>query len=234
MRLGNIKIGVRLALGFGLVLALMVAIIIVGVTEIKQVNDKLERIVNVNNAQVNLAADMLDSVHVVSRCIRSITLVNDMSAKQKEKEKIDDARKQYNEAEQKIEKMISTEDGKAVLSKAKQLKEQSREVNDRIINLAMSNNHDGAVNLLMEADPVVNQWRSALRELDSYANSRTAMRYEEAKQNYQKALMLMVAIGAAAIVLGLLIAVFLTRSIVKPVSRLMVVANTAASGDLTS
>jgi methyl-accepting chemotaxis protein len=235
LKLGNLKIGIRLGLGFGLVFALMIAIIMIGIVQMREINDKLERIVNVNNLQVDLTNDMLDSVHVVSRVIRSITLLEDNTAESQEKKKMDEARQKYDEAASKLEKLVSTDEGKAILAKISLACEKSRDINNKIVEMAMAGKRSEATGTLMtESNPEMQKWRDNLRELGSYAHERTTMRYEEAKKSYVRAFTLMAATGGAAVLLGLLIAFLITRSITSPVANLLRVANVVASGDLTS
>lgn len=235
MKLGNIKIGTRLTMGFFIVLALMVVIIIVGTYEIKQIDDKLNRIVTVNNAQAELTNVMLDSVYVVSTNIRDMLILEDNSARQKEKEEVDQTRKKYDEAEHNFEKLVNSEEGRVIFNKTKEIKDSARTTNNRIIELAMANNREEAKKILLaEAAPKDTKWLETVRELNNYADGRSKMRFEEAKQSYQSALIYMIAIGGLAIALGLLLALFLTRSITKPVSNLVEVANIAASGDFRS
>lgn len=88
MRFGNMKLGLRLALGFGIILLLMIAIIITSIAEMKQIDDKLNRIVKVNIEQQNAANEMLDAVHIVTRVMPTIVLLEDPQSKQREKEKL--------------------------------------------------------------------------------------------------------------------------------------------------
>ncbi|GBF34767.1 methyl-accepting chemotaxis protein I [Desulfocucumis palustris] len=235
MKMGNLRIGVRLGLGFALVFALMTVIIAIGVVQMRAINDKLERIVNVNNLQVDLANDMMDSVHVVSRVIRSITLLEDNASRQQELARIEETRKQYDQAEAELEKLVSTDEGRAILAKTSEYQERTREINNKIVDLAVSGKQAEATAALMaESDPEMQKWRDGLRELESYADGRTKMRYDEAKESYKKAFTQMLATGGTAILLGLLVAFFITRGITGPVADLVRVAEVAASGDLTS
>ncbi|WP_347490512.1 methyl-accepting chemotaxis protein [Desulfoscipio sp. XC116] len=235
MKLGNLKIAVRLGMGFGLVIALMISLLIVSVSQLKQINDKMEHIVNDNNVQVKLANEMLDSVHVVSRVIRSIALLDDVSAKQSEKQRIDEAWTQYDAAEKKIAQIINDE-GKVILEKTKGYKEESRVIDDSIIEMAMLENSDNKViinELLNTSAPRVTQWRDSLRELIEYAEGRNQMRYEEALQAYTWARIRMFALSGFAIFLGIIIALAFARSVTSPVANLVQAANSAAAGDLT-
>ena len=55
MLLTNLKIGVRLSIGFGLMLALLLFIATEGVSEMDAIQGSLEGIVNVNNRELALA-----------------------------------------------------------------------------------------------------------------------------------------------------------------------------------
>ena len=59
------------------------------------------------------------------------------------------------------------------------------------------------------------------------------MRYEEAVSKYGNARLLLFIIGGAAIALGMLMSLLITRSIVRPLHKGIDVANRIADGDLT-
>lgn len=234
MRLKNFKIGARLMMGFSLVFVLMVAIVAIGYYQLNNIDDKLDRIVNVNNAKIVQSNSMIDSVHIVSSVVRSMVLLEDAAAKQKEKEKIDEARNQYDKAEQKFEALLNTEEEKALFSKTKQMKEQTRAINDKIIELAMANKREEATSMLLgEVNAKITAWQDSLRELNNFAGTRTQMRYDEASKSADRARILSITLGGMAIILGLIIAVLITRSITNPLSNLVNVASAVATGDLT-
>ncbi|MBS1186590.1 MAG: hypothetical protein H6R04_608, partial [Burkholderiaceae bacterium] len=57
---------------------------------------------------------------------------------------------------------------------------------------------------------------------------------KEADDNYALARMLMIAMAVVAVVIGILVALFTTRSITRPLGEAVKVAETVASGDLTA
>ncbi len=230
----NMKIGMRLGLGFGLVFVLMIVLIILGIQKMGEIQNKLDRIVKVNNLRVNLANQMLDEVHIVSRVVRTVALLDDMDRKQGEKKKIDDSRAKYDEATKKLEEQIVTPEGKAMFAKINELKAKGRAANGKVMDLAMANKKDEAVKVLMgESGPVVREWRQSLRDFAKLQMERTTTRYEEARQAYESARTLMFIVGGFAILIGIISAYWITRTIVGPITEAVGVANALAKGDLT-
>ncbi|MFA7059715.1 MAG: methyl-accepting chemotaxis protein [Pedobacter sp.] len=230
----NIKIGMRLGLGFGLVLILMIVLIFMGVQKMGEIQEKLDRIVKVNNTRVEFANQMLDEVHIISRVIRTIALLDDANKKMEENKKIDDSRVKYDESSKKLEELISTPEGKTMFAKINELKTKGRAANAKVLSLALANKKEEAVKqMLDEAGPIVKEWRQTLREFSKLQMERTASRYEEAKSAYANARVLMYIIGGVAILIGMIAAFWITRTIVGPITVAVGVANALSQGDLT-
>jgi methyl-accepting chemotaxis protein len=234
MKLNNLKISVRLIMGFALVLMLMVALLSVGLYQMKQINDKLDRIVNVNNVKVVMSNNMMDSIRIVTKAMRTVALLEDNSAKTKELEIIDGARAKYNESAAQYEKLINLEEEKGLFANAIKAHEEIQSVDDSILRLAMANNHADAVKELMEKGvPAETKLIAAIQDLNNYSLERSKIRYDEALQNYEKGRLTMLMLGGAAIILGFVIALGIARSVTGPVNGLQKTAVVAASGDLT-
>ena len=63
----SMKVGTRLALGFGLVLALMAGISGLGIYNMQRIHAQLEKVVQLNVAKLPHVQDMSEAVHVVAR-----------------------------------------------------------------------------------------------------------------------------------------------------------------------
>ena len=62
----SMKVGTRLALGFGLVLALMAGVSGLGIYNMHRIHAQLEKVVQLNVAKLSYVQDMSESVHVAS------------------------------------------------------------------------------------------------------------------------------------------------------------------------
>ena len=232
----NMKIGLRLALGFCLVIGFMIAIIIVSLNQMADSRYMLDRIVKVNNVRVQLANSMIDNVREVSIALRTSLLLKDTGKTKEMRNKIAESRKEYDENFKKVEELTPLDDAKAleIISKVKASEEKSRTLNNAVFDLAASGKHDAALDLMIgKAGPAVGQWIEVIDDLIHYNEKRIASRYDEATIAQENARKSMFILGAAAIALALMIAVFLTLGITRPLKTSVDAANRIASKDLT-
>ena len=230
----NIKIGLRLAMGFGAVLVLMAALTMVGLNGMATVDNKLDEIVSDNMYKIGLINDMAEAVHVVTRVTRTIVLLDDKDAQASERRKLDAARQKYNDAFNALEKTAASEKGKAMRAKIKELAGEARGLTDKVLELGMAGNDKEAVKVLMgSAAPAAQKWQDALDENANLQQENTKKDTADAQAAYESARSLMLMLAGIAITLGVLIAWFLTTSIIKPLSVAVNTANSLAQGDLT-
>ncbi len=231
----NMKIGLRMGLGFAVILALMAALIVVGLNQMEVTHEKLERIVKVNNVRIHLANRMIDDVREVSISLRNTLLLKDIGNAQETRDKIAAIRKDYDEDFSKLEELTPKDDTKAlgIISKTKASRDTSRQLNNKLLELAGAGKHDEAFALMIkEAGPAVRQWIEQIGELIKHNEERNAMRYGQAEEAQAAARTTMFILGAIAIALAAAIGVSLTLGIVRPLQRMSQIAAMVGKGDL--
>ncbi len=232
----DMKIGKRMTLGFGVVLLLMVILVWEALSGMSNIQDKMNRIVKINNVRIELCNDMHDQIAEISIQVRNILLDSNPEKKQEYVKRISGYREKYNEAFKKNEEMTSKEDKKAheIISKVKEYTEKARPLNSKVIELAMAGKGSEAIVVLnKDARPAVRAWMDEVGKLTDHNSERNKVRYDEALAEYKSARNTMLGIAAAAILFAISVAVFLTRGIVRPLSDAVAVANKLAAGDLT-
>lgn len=233
----NMKIGLRMGLGFSLMLVFMIVIIVISLNAMEDSRDKLARIVKVNNARIHQANSMIDDVREVSIALRNVLLLKDSGKTQETKNKIVETRKEYDANFEKIQELTANDDTKAwdIISKIKASQDASRQLNNKVFDLAMAGKYNDALDLTMnkEASSSVRQWIEHVDELIKHNEERSAMRYDQAEKAQAAARATMFIIGAAAIALAVALAIFLTLSITRPLKLGVHAADRIASGDLT-
>lgn len=231
--LKNMKISVRLAFSFSIMLVLILVLIGLGLNSMSKMDQKMDEIVNIENARTALANNMIANVREISIELRTIQLDKTKSTLELKKKMILEYRKSYDDDLKKYEELVSKNDTKILnqISKIKILQDESRSYNNVVIDLVTAQKYDAALaELLNTARPKVNEWINSVDELIHYEKGKTLERYQSAKDVYANVRYYMFLFGAIAVILAVLIAILLTISITKP---LKTATNLVLNRDLT-
>jgi methyl-accepting chemotaxis protein len=234
--LKNMKIGKRMGLGFGLVLLCMAGLVAIAISCMERIEGNLERIVLTNNVRAEHANVMNESLLQVMIAIEDMIIEDDRRELEADGAKITAARERYNTSFAKLQEMTSKDDGKAheLFTRIKEVQEKTRLANNRVMELALAGKKVAANDLFMkEAEPQMETWNELGEKLVQHQAERTKARYEESVAAYHTARNLMLALGAVGLLLAVVIAVLLTRSIVRPLAEAVKVADAMSGGDLT-
>ncbi|MGD0282049.1 MAG: methyl-accepting chemotaxis protein [Dissulfurispiraceae bacterium] len=233
--LKNMKVGLRMGLGFALVLVLMIVLILVSINTMSGINANLERIVKVNNVRLAHLNDMIINQEEVGISLRNLYLTKDMDKREEQKKKITEIRSKIDEAFTKVDELTNKEDTKAldIIATIKTERDATRPLNSKVMELALANKNEEGVDLLdREARPAARKLLDKIEELKKHMEDRNQMRHEEAVKAYNSARILLFTLGGIAIVLAIVTALFLTRSITLPLGEGVNVMNQLAQGDL--
>ena len=181
----NIKIGTRLALSYGIILLFMVGIILVGMNQIKISEKMFDRIIKVNNVRLQLANNMIKNTREVSIALRNILLLKDSKMTTELIGNINSFRKNYDEAVRTLEGMITADDTTSfrLVSTIKATREISRNLNDKVIELAQSGKIDEAIQLMNEqASKAVAAWIHDIDLLIVHNEDRSRMLFLEVEK----------------------------------------------------
>jgi two-component system sensor histidine kinase/response regulator len=205
----NIKFS--LGTGFTLVLGLMVALAVIGLHQMAAINERLEGIVEGNNAKTELATIMRDSLRERAISMHAIVVLKDVFERDQELTRFYEHGGNYAKARQKLDQMVSTEEEKLILAAVSNLTLITQPVVLRTIEFAME--HNPATLDLMQSETIPAQKR-LLGELDDLVKLQreaTHKAADEAAQAYRETRLLTLALGIAAILSGIAIALLVTR-----------------------
>ncbi len=130
MNFSEMKVSSRLALAFGVVLLLVVLTSLFALNRLAAIESNLEDVVLDNNVKIKLNAEMAESVHVVSRVMRSVILLTDKVEQEKELEKLKKSRDAYETAWTALQKMPASEEGQAMRAKIQSVHNETITLND--------------------------------------------------------------------------------------------------------
>ena len=233
MKFSNLKIGVRLGLGFGLVLALMLALAVVGLARMSHIKHSLDGIVNDNNIQIKAISEMRQSVMSIGLATRNMVLISDPDQADSEGERIVDDRDEYKSYVETLQRLVTTDSGKALLARIAAAQAATDPLTDQVVALLKQQKRAEATAMLVEQVwGKQRSWISTLDQMVRLQERRADEATEAAAASYQLALVLTLALSAAALLLGVATAWGVTRSITGPLRQAVGLARRVAKGDL--
>jgi methyl-accepting chemotaxis protein len=241
MKLSNKTVGTRLGLGFGVVLVLLVIMAVLGIYRMAQIQDRLEKVVNVNNVETRLVIDMRAIVKDRTVALRNLSLLTDADDMKPELDRIKDQTAKYSEAEQKLSSMFdkgASEQERTLLATIKEQNAASDPLIAKATELWQSNKAEEATKLLIkQIRPVQKKWTEALDQLLDVEDKLNAQAAVDARESFGGARSFMIVLGLLAVAAGAAAGYVITLSIRRQLggepAYAAKIAGQIASGDLS-
>ena len=235
------KVGTRLALGFALVLFFLVAVTIVGIFRMAQIQDRLDRVVSVNNVVSRLVIDMRNNVGDRISSLKVLTLMTDPADMEPEMNQIKARADKYAEAQKKLSDVFAREgsaDEKTLLGQIKENEAMAQAAIAKASALWLGNDAESATRVLIkEIRPPQKKWMEGLDKLAALEEKMSAQAQAEAESGFHNARNMMIILGLVAGALGVLAAWFITRGLLKQLGGepdyTAKIASSIAAGDLS-
>ncbi|MBS1190051.1 MAG: putative methyl-accepting chemotaxis protein, partial [Rhodocyclaceae bacterium] len=229
----NLRIGMRLGIGFGLVLVLLIAISTMAVWRVGQLNNEIGVLVDDKFPKVVVANNIIDEVNVIARALRNSALVKG-EAVQKELDRVQEARKKIAGDVDKLQKTVHSEEGKKAFAKMLEAGKVYESDQDRFIELQKAGKRDEAVEFMTSRmRKTFNDYLRAVQELIDHQSEGMSKVGKEAGDMAVSTRNLIVTLAIVSALLAIGFAWWVTRTITRPVGEAVDAANRIAKGDLT-
>jgi len=235
MILRKMRIGTRLGLGFGAVLAIMIAVSVSGALLFQKSRNDLAAVHEAASAKEALAADMKATELEMSAVMRNIGLHSEIKLMQADEDRARALGSRFDKAFEQMSKLTADAAEREVMDAVTKLDKQLDDPFKQALGLATSfRNEEAAKVLLNEVDPIVQKTLDQLNRLIDLQKKASAEAARNAIVMGDRLTMTTYGILAAVLVLAVLIAWTTTRSITGPITEAVLVARRVAAGDLTS
>jgi methyl-accepting chemotaxis protein len=233
--LKNFKVGIRLALGFGLLLALLLVIAALGISRMAMIQGNLDHILTDDVIKVRHSTDMRKNVLDAAVGMRNVVLLMaEGKSPQTELERVKKGEAEFDAIMDKLVAMDHTEAEKALLEKLKESDKQIEHLSGKFAAEALANKRQEAGDrLLKEIRPLQLKHQAMMEEMIQLADLAMKKEADAAAQAYGSGRMLMLSLSGAALVLGVLAALTLTVGITGPLKVAVGAVNRMAEGDMT-
>jgi len=235
MLLRNLKIGTRLAAGFGAVLLVMIVVAVGGTMVAKKSRDDYTATLQGTAAKERLAAEMKALVLEQSSVMRNIGLHSDIKAMQGDEDRARELGKRYDDTREAMSKLANTAAERTIIETLNTLDKQIDGPFKQALGMSTSfRNEDAAKVLMTELDPIIQKALANLNQLIEIQSKASAEAVEVSRVTGERLSTTVYLVQAAVILFGIFLAWTTTRSITGPLRQSVDVAKRVAAGDLTS
>ncbi|MBF0523579.1 MAG: methyl-accepting chemotaxis protein, partial [Deltaproteobacteria bacterium] len=232
MKLGNARIGIRMAGCFGLIILATVAFGFFTISEMKKLSDQTDKLYKhpftVTNAALRIDANLL----------RMDNRLGDAPVSQT-KEELDTIAGELDQYEKLVVKDLGLIGERFLGDKAKvkefnEIFTEWRPVRDEVMaRMRAGDKNRAAAAIADKSNGIKKRLDKVLGEFITFAQNKAAAFVANAKAEETKALLFTMVLLAAVLVAGVVLAFFMTRSITRPLKQAVDVALRMAEGDLT-
>src|SRR5262245_42989739 len=181
----NMKLAARLGLGFGVVVAMLVAVAWASLSTMKTMSLNLDKIVNDTNVRIDLCNTMTTAIKDVALLVRTIVILEEPTEKQTELDKLKLVRQSYDTARAELEKRPASEKTQIMRNRIDTAMAAVRQTNDRAVALAMANKDAEARQVIKDGAAVNDEVMDALRDNTDYQRDRAKEDAEKAIADYE-------------------------------------------------
>jgi len=235
MKLANLKIAQRLALGFGALCLILVAIQTFSINVLGKVNEGTADLVSRRVPNIIATNAVLSEINDIAIALRNMMLNTDPADRQKQRDEIAASNKLGQENLDKLRHSVVSPEGQALVTRMAAANERyvkgQRELLTRI---EAGDEAEMRRYLAAELRPALAELKKAVSELLAQQISVAEKTASDGRQAFESTRILMIVLAVLSLALAALVAWWITRSITRPMARALDVANTVAAGDLTS
>jgi methyl-accepting chemotaxis protein len=233
--MNNLKIGTRLAFGFSLILLLLTAMTIIGILRLSSASALTDRMVNEKVREERLIAEWGKIIEVNAARTTGAWMVADPVDQKKLEDMMAGSSGRATQIQDQIGAGIDEEELKPLFKQVLETRKAYTDIRKAVFAAKNAGDMEQGKKLY-ETD--MNQARTRyLDALKKFSDQQAALLDAaalEIQHQYTSGRTLLVMLGLAAIVLGMVAAWWITRTITQPINEAVKVAESVSSGDLTS
>ena len=234
MNIKNIRISARLAACFGILVAVMCLIAGVGMQSLHSISKASRIVVEDRYVKIALVMEIRENVNSAARNLRNAMLGRNPEEAKRYLDRGAANSAKTTESMNQIEKLISTPRGKELFKAIQDARAVYSTSRDKLRELILQQKKEEATEVLFnEVIPKQDRYFDVLNDFVAFQRTLMDESVAEGQQTSDSAIALMLELSAVAILLCVLAAWWVTRSITRPLNEAVDVASAVAQGDLT-
>lgn len=198
-------INMRLVTGFGIILAMMLILTVIGISRVSLINSNITHMTDVNSVKQRYAINFRGSVHDRAIALRDVVLVTEQSTLNTVLNDIQALDAFYQTSSRAMRALVSemSSEERALITKINQIEQQTQPYIKAVINAKNNGNQNEASRILLtDARPAFTLWLNTINQfidLQEQANQATTVETREVASSFE---VWMIALTALAILIG--------------------------------
>ncbi|MEO7493342.1 MAG: methyl-accepting chemotaxis protein [Massilia sp.] len=235
MNISNLRIGTRLALGFGAICLLLVFMAILGVVMIGKVNDSTDLIANNRLPKIETTNALNANVNDIAIALRNMILTDVADDRRRQAGIIMSLRQESRQNLATLDKTLHLAQARSLLASMLAADAEYIRNQDELLKLiAADKAEESRAFLSTHMRPVLASYKKLIAQQNAFQRATTKAAATEAAETYVMTRNVMAGLSIVVLGLAAMLGYLITVSITRPVARALQVANTVAAGDLTS
>ncbi|WP_210411871.1 methyl-accepting chemotaxis protein [Noviherbaspirillum sp. UKPF54] len=235
MNIKKIRIGQRLALGFGVVIALLLMLAGLAWVRIMSLNSEVNLMIKDRYPKTVLANGIKADVSETTRNMLNVLVMTDPGQMKKELVNIEQKNKSIDESIATLSKIITSAKGIEYIKAITELRDKFVPAQTKFVALVNEDKKDEAmVKLMFSIRPLQAKYFEQIDGFIKYQNSEMESSGTESSDAAKRTELMIMALALVASVISALVGFLATRSITRPLNEAVDVAKRVADGDLTS
>ena len=233
MKFNNLKIGVRLGIGFGILSVLLLVAIGISLINLAGLNSNVKDLAEDKFPKTVWANNIIDAINEIDRGVRNAFITDDPKITAETDERIREGAKIATESIKKLDETITTEKGKNLLEGISAARQEYYGARDNYYAALDSGDKESAKIILYSSlKDETRGYIDAIANLIQYQNELVDEAAAGAFEAYESAQLLLIGIGIGAFILAIIVGIWIIRSITKPVSQAVDAAKEIAKGNI--
>lgn len=214
--MNDLKISTKLFGGFGIIGALLMLIVGIGLFNLSIVNGNVKDIINDKVPATQLSTETLRQVDVIAIALRNMMLNHEKADQQKQLEAIEKARQLIQTSTETLAKITLSKEGKELLLQVGDAGKKYANGTTALLKLITSTKDDEAKAFLSnELRPILAVYKEATNKLIQFQFAAIAKKGEESEATYAESRVLMLVLGVMAISLATIVGLLITRNLMR-------------------
>jgi diguanylate cyclase (GGDEF)-like protein len=228
----HLGMGIRIGIGFVVVLSLMVALSAIGLRYVAEANQRLKDIAQNNNVKTELATEMHSALRERALSMHALPILTDPFEKDEEVQRFNSHGSAYVQARNRLESMPLNPQERETLAHILALTREAQPEVQAVVEMAVFNDDQTEIFERMRSVAMPRQRAIAeqVGKLLEMQRVQTADAVRNAEISYGQVRNLMLGLGTTALLMGLVIAAFVSRRVTRQARQL---ANQAMYDPLT-